>query len=341
VDDAKPLWMSTSIGVLEWTNYALPEGQRPWNVLATEHGPVATSYEPASLLWSQDSVTWGWLETHVPQAGLFAPAGEDVVLYHGAAVRYAWNGSFWAEVAELHVPGWVTGLAFGDRDAIATLDSGLFVHSSDGVRFAAVDGPAPEYLQGGHCGSTDPGWGPTGPQVLAARDGFVAMTPSHRMDWGRRSLCEPVTWTSSDGVLWTLRTPTSPFDNGVLVEVVAEREGRFVAVGHGGEPGVWSAWTSGDAIVWEPIGADLTNIQALTVSSGPLGWIITGGTSSSAGGVLDLMWTSPDGVTWDGPHTLPKGFGTGYEFLDLAIGDNSIFGIGGRQPIPVVARVVG
>jgi hypothetical protein len=343
VDGANPLRMSTSIGVLEWTAYAFPEGRRLWNVQATEHGPVAYSYEPASLLWSQNSLTWGWAEADVPPAGRLVPAGEDVVLYHGAAVRYAWNGSFWAQVAELDVPGWVTGLAFGDRDAIATLDSGLFVHSSDGVTFAAVDGPVPEKLTGDDCGDTPSDWGPQGPeapQVLATRDGFVALTPANRRDWGHNGLCEPMTWTSADGIVWTLRTPESPFDGGVVVDFVAEREGRFVAVGHAGESGDRLAWTSGDAIVWQPIQADLTDILDLTVSSGPLGWIITGlGFNESAAEVEDLMWTSPDGVAWDGPHTLPKGLRPGVN-CPLAIGTDTIFGLGGREPMLAVARLV-
>ena len=338
VEGAAPVRMSTSIGVLEWTTYAFPEGRELWNVLATEHGPVATSFEPPRLLWSQDSVAWHEVETDVP-AGRLAPAGGDVISFNGAAVRNAWNGSAWTPEAELDVPGWVTGIAFGARDAVATHDvkGGVgFAHSSDGVTFEAVDGPGPEGLQGDACGYTYLGYGPKGPQVLATRDGFVAMTPANRMDWGPQSLCEPLTWTSADGIDWTLRTPTSPFDGGVVVDFVAEREGRFVAVGHADDPGYWSAWTSGDAIVWEPIATDLTDIQALTISSGPLGWIITGGASAA-----DLMWTSPDGVAWDGPHTLPKGFGTGYSFVELAIGTNTIFGLGGREPMPVVARLVG
>lgn len=342
VEGVAPVRMSTSIGALEWTTYAFPEGRELWNVLATEHGPVATSIEPPRLLWSQDAVAWHEVETDVP-AGRFAPAGGDVVLFNGAAVRYAWNGAAWARGAELDVPGWVTGLAFGARDAVATYDSVdgvLFAHSSDGVTFTAVDGPVPEDLRGDACGYTYLGWGPKGPQVLATRDGFVAMTPANRMDWGHQSLCEPLTWTSADGIDWTLRTPESPFDGGVVVDFVAERKGRFVAVGHADDPGYWSAWTSGDAIVWEPIAADLTNIQALTISSGPLGWIITGANSSAAG-LEDLMWTSPDGVAWDGPHTLPEGFGTGYSFVDLAIGTDTVFGLGGREPMPVVARLVG
>ena len=344
VEGVAPLRMSTSIGVLEWTTYAFPEGWELWNVLATGHGPVAlaTSIEPPLLLWSRDSVAWHEVETDVP-ADRFARAGGDVVLFNGSAVRYAWNGSGWARVAALDVPGWVRGLAFGARDAVATYDvkGGVgFAHASDGLTFAAVDGPVPEELKGDNCGYTYLGYGPKGPQVLATRDGFVAMTPSNRMNWGPQSLCEPLTWTSADGIDWTLRTPTSPFDGGVVVDFVAEREGRFVAVGHADDPGYWAAWTSGDAIVWEPIEADLTNIQALTVSSGPLGWIITGANASAAG-LEDLMWTSPDGVTWDGPFTLPTGFGTGYDTLDLAIGTDTIFGLGGREPIPVVARLVG
>lgn len=360
VDGVQPLRMATSIGVLEWTTYAFPKGREFGSPLATEHGPVALSVPMAStqrprFLWSQDSVAWDGVESDI-DVGHLARAGDDVVLYvtRGTvpprtakvdAVRYTWNGSGWARSAELDVPGPLLGLAYGPEGAVATYDSVagvLFAHSSDGVTFVAVDGPAAEDLKGEDCGYTYSGWGPKGPQVLATRDGFVAMTPSNRMDWGHQVLCEPVTWTSADGTAWTLRTPTSPFDDGVVVDSVAERAGRFVAVGQAGEPGDWSAWTSGDAVVWEPIGVDL-DIGPLTVSSAPLGWIITGGHYTAAGAEVVaevFMWTSPDGVTWDGPHTLPNGLVTGYYFFDLAVGTDSIFGIGDRGPTPVVARVV-
>jgi hypothetical protein len=41
--------------------------------------------------------------------GRLAPAGEDVVLFHDAAVRHAWNGLEWTPVAELDAPGWWAG----------------------------------------------------------------------------------------------------------------------------------------------------------------------------------------------------------------------------------------
>jgi hypothetical protein len=354
VDGVQPLRTTTSIGVLEWTMYAFPEGREFGSPLATQHGPVAlsaprTSTQRPRFLWSQDSVAWDGAESDIA-VGHLARAGEDVVLYETRdtvpraakvdAVRYAWNGSRWARSAELDLPGPLLGLAYGPEDAVATYDSVdgvLFAHSSDGVTFAAVDGPAAEDLKGDDCGYTYSGWGP---QVLATRDGFVAMTPSNRMDWGHQLLCEPVTWTSADGTAWTLRTPKSPFDDGVVVDSVAEHEGRFVAVG--GEPGVMSAaWTSGDAVAWEPIGFDLTDIGPLTVSSAPLGWIITGGHYTVEGVAEVFMWTSPDGVSWDGPHTLPNGLVTGYYYFDLSVGTDTILGIGDRGPTPVVARVVG
>ena len=251
VDGVQPLRMTTSIGVLEWTMYAFPEGREFGSPLATEHGPVAWSAPTASterprFLWSRDSVAWDGVESDI-DVGHLARAGEDVVLYETRdtvtprtakvdAVRYAWNGSGWVRSAELDVPGPLLGLAYGPEDAVATYDSVdgvLFAHSSDGVTFTAVDGPAAEDLEGDDCGYTYSG---SGPQVLATRDGFVAMTPSNRMDWGDQVLCEPVTWTSADGTAWTLRTPKSPFDDGVVVDSVAEREGRFVAVGRQASP---------------------------------------------------------------------------------------------------------
>lgn len=348
---AEPVWMPTSIGVLAWTQYAFPEGHALWRVMTTQHGAVAsispTSDEQSVFGWSADAVAWDGVEAGSFGIDDLARAGDDVVLYgRDVAVRYAWNGSGWDRSAELEVPGPVLSLAFGTADAVATYSSAdgvRFAHSSDGVTFEEVDGPAGRDVKGDHCGWSYQGWGPRGAQVLATPSGFVAMTATDRMDWGHNSLCEPLTWTSPDGTSWTLRTPESRFGAGVVVDRVAEREGRFVAVGHVGDTydgGAWSAWTSGDAITWEPIQADLTGIQALSVSSGPLGWIITGA-SWDGEGVQDLMWTSPDGLTWDGPHVLPEGFASGWLGPELTIGTDAVFGLGARDLMPVVARVVG
>jgi hypothetical protein len=299
--------------------------------------------DPSLLQWSADAVAWDGVETDSAETGDLAHAGDDVVLHAHGAVRYTWDGVRWARSAELDVPGSVLGLASGTAGDVATyesLDGVRFAHSRDGVTFAEVDGPVGEDVEGDLCGWSYDGWGPRGAQVLAAREGFVAMAASDRMDWGHRSLCEPLTWTSADGTAWTLRTPRSPFPPGQVVDLVAEREGRFVAVGHRPETSTWSAWTSGDAIAWEPLRADLTGLQGLSVSAGPLGWIITG-VAADAEGVEDLMWTSPDGLTWSGPYPLPEGFRSSNLVAELAIGTDTVFGLSGWGAMPVVARVVG
>jgi hypothetical protein len=344
-----PLRTSTSIGDLEWTTYEFPPGEEMYLALGTAHGPVAVPMGDSRLNWSTDNVTWAGTTTSIEPWRLIR-AGDDVVVFDGGAVQYAWDGAAWVEAARLDVQD-ASRMAFGPRGAVAAEGSGSGVTYSfapDSVHFApATSGPSKEVLTGtdSRCTSLGSGPGDTPGPLLATSTGFVALTASNPGKWNESSTCSPVVWTSPDGDEWALVSAESPFGAGSTVDYVAQRDGRFVATGTsaarpspaGGNAAVW---TSGDGITWQAADLDVGNAQGLTVSSGALGWVITGATFT-AEVLRDLMWTSPDGVVWDGPYPLPTGFGTGWLPLQLAIGTDSIFGIGGRTQIPVVARVVG
>ena len=316
--------------------------------LGTTHGPVAVPMAEGRFHWSTDNVTWSGTTTSVEPRRL-TRAGDDVVVFDGGAVRYAWDGAGWVEAARLDVQD-AYRMAFGPRGAVAAEGSGTGVTYSfapDSEHFTkARSGPSKGPLTGtdSRCRSLGSGpWDTPGP-LLATSTGFVALTASNPEKWNELSTCSPVVWTSPEGDVWTLVSPESPFGAGSTVGYVAERDGRFVATGtsapRSSNPNpVAAVWTSRDGMTWQPSDLDVGSAQGLTVSSGALGWVVTGATVGTQA-LTDLMWTSPDGVVWDGPHPLPTGFGTGWLPLHLAIGTDSIFGIGGRSQIPVVARIV-
>lgn len=76
-------------------------------------------------------------------------------------------------------------------------------------------------------------------QILATDAGFVALTSAARSD----SVCEPLLWFSTDGDEWELVSDVSPFGELSVVFVdghagIAERNGRYMAVGEIGGQGV-------------------------------------------------------------------------------------------------------
>lgn len=339
----EPLRTSTSIGDLEWTTYeGFPAGAVLYHALGTPQGPVAAGFSDQQLWWSTDNVTWAGTTTTIEPHRLIR-AGRDVVAFNGGAVRYTWDGTSWSPAATLDIKD-AYRMAFGPKGAVAA-EGTTYSYAPDSRHFTkATSGPNRDLLTGteSRCNSLGESVSAVSGPLLATSAGFVALTASNPEHWNQGSTCSPVVWTSPDGNVWTLVSPDSPFGEGSAVDYVGERDGRFVATGTTGRSSgpPWAAvWTSADGITWRAAALDLGQAQGLTVSGGPLGWIVTG-SNFSGSGPEDQMWTSPDGLAWAGPYPLPTGFGTGWLPLHLAIGTDSIFGIGGRTQIPVVARLV-
>jgi hypothetical protein len=346
----EPLRTSTSIDDFEWTTYESPLGQALFRAEGTPFGFVATDLDTHALWWSSDGVTWAGSVTPIGSPRLVR-AGEDVVLYDGGAVRYAWDGAAWVgeQTLDVHAVQDVSRMAFGPKGAVAaggSFDAITYAFAPDSVHFRAATAPPDKRLLTGSASRCDAQSEPAhvpGP-LLATPSGFVALTSANPEQWNQEGICGAVAWTSPDGDRWALASPESPFGTGSTISDIAERDGRFVAVGSAAAPSgspipVARVWTSTDGITWQVAGLDVGTSWGLTVDSGPLGWIATAMTETSA--PLAQMWTSPDGLAWAGPHPLPEGFRSGWIALQLAVGADSIFGIGGREPYPeVVARRV-
>ena len=291
--------------------------------------------------------------------------GEPIVFVHGllSGIRYAWNGTGWIEQTRLDLPSRVEKIVFGPRGVVAVTDTTMY-YSTDGVYFTEAErppgkdlllaeGPPPTTVpeedgEFGECPvisdaeSATSGIGVIG-TVLATDAGFVALTPAHPDDWNDDPICEPLLWFSADGNTWELVSHDSPFGKISFIRSglyeIAERDGRFVAVGgvgerRGAEQG--AVWVSDDGLTWQR--ADLELNYAFTVAVGDLGWMLTG-LKDAEDTMHQDMWFSADGLTWDGPYDLPDGLATGYLPAQLAVGSDAIFGVGGRDFTPVVGRL--
>ncbi len=198
-----PMRTNTSIGNLEWTTYEFPPGEEMYLALGTAHGPVAVPMGESRLNWSTDNVTWAGTTTSVEPWRLIR-AGEDVVVFDGGAVRYAWDGAAWVEAARLDAQD-AYRMAFGPKGAVAAEGSGAGVTYSfapDSVHFTkARSGPSKDTLTGtdSRCNSLGSGPGDTPGPLLATSTGFVALTASNPEKWNESSTCSPVVWTSPDG----------------------------------------------------------------------------------------------------------------------------------------------
>lgn len=334
--DVDPVRVSTVLGDLKFTTLQFPTDDALASLVVTPSSLVATPYglvaiDDHVLRWSTDGLIWEGVPVTV--SGKLIVEGADVlVLGDIGSVRYGWDGRAWAEKARLDLPG--AQIVFGPRGAVALRGSAIY-YSTDGVHFSeAESGPSrnvfvaaenvpEEDRDFGDCRAT---FGATVSQiraVLATDAGFVALTSaSHPGDL----VCAPLLWFSADGNTWDLVSPDSPFGQMAIVYAddfrgIAEHNGRFVASGRVGGQGLTeelaTLWVSDDGLAWQQVDVDIDD--AFEVAVGGLGWIMLTG---------DEMWFSADGLAWDGPHDQPDGLGTGWFTPQLAVGSDTIFGVG-------------
>ncbi|MDJ0923343.1 MAG: hypothetical protein QNJ77_02175 [Acidimicrobiia bacterium] len=345
--------ISTVVGDLEFVRLGALGRSAEWIYIpeATPYGLVAL--EGDTLWWSTDYLTWQGAP--VPyRVDRVSVVGSDVVV-HGdqVAARWVWNGETWAEANQLDVYGVQLVTSGPHGTAVATYDKVLY--SSDGQQFTeASSPPTPEALAlagepqegwGGMAGGCSEGIYPLDFEdseigsILAAPDGFVALTAAHPLDWGKPKICEPIPWFSSDGDTWVQVATESPFgENAAILPKVTERNGRFVAVGSTG-PTSAAIWVSDDGLDWARVDLEVDFIDA--VAAGELGWMITGVVPlvSNDEDVRQVMLFSADGITWDGPYDRPDSLTSGYLPPQLAVGPDAFFGIGGRAFEPVLGRL--
>jgi hypothetical protein len=339
--------VATTLGTLEFSTWQFPVGRQLYRSATTDHGVVAVGGDSDALYWSSDLMTWHATPAVSEPFAVYRLGDQVVVTGQGGTALYAWNGSGWTQATRLDVSGVVERLAGGPRGSVAVVGSSYF-RSGDGVHFTiAARPPSKDRLTAAGSGGCRGGFGSSGPAdvtgpVQGTGTGFVSLTPAHPGDWKNTPVCEPVLWTSPDGSQWQPVALQSPFGTAAFVQAIAERDGRYVAVGGTGADQS-AIWLSDDGVHWTrttlPDTRSVPVPPGLTITAGRLGWIITGRASApDADRLSDAFWVSTDGRTFAGPYPLPEALGSGYAPTVLAIGPDFVLGIGGRGFVPVIAR---
>lgn len=338
-----PTTTRTALGTITWRVYGASSEHHLWAMASTPHGPIVV--DGSDLRWPSASGAWAGVTLPVTPWRV-SSVGDDVIAHGQGAVRLTWDGSRWVVAGELTMTGLagtIEQIVVGPAGTVATAGTRI-VFSVNGRDFTPAarppDADAPELA--GSAGRADedlcprlgggswPGEGSLGP-VLATRDGFVVLAAARAADWNERPLCEPVLWASPDGSTWTLVSPRSPFGKGAVVEAVATRGGRHVAVGHV-PPETSAVWLSDDGLAWErlPTPARAEPCEAVNGVSFCIGRM-AGVIAVEAGWLIwswdGAAWTSTGGRTWEPLRGWPAIRG-GYMPPSLALGPDTIIASG-------------
>lgn len=325
-----PVRIETVIGDIEFTTWALPEDwEGIWWLSETAHGVVGARYPDMTLVGSLDGITW----TEIPLsgvAGAWTAYGDDLIVFGAAgAARIEWNGAEWVE-AEIFADIYPLYAAAGPHGIAAVGPNASVHYSADGTAFTAASAPPdPSLYPGPGANCMAPGWTSEGaePQLgpIAATDrGFIALAARSETDWYRTPICEPLVWFSADGDVWETTSDESPLGERAFVHDVAAVDQTIVVVGGAMSPGA-ATWVSADGISWQRADSDAAELWQVAGSS--RGWVTIGHLRPD--GLGGEMWFSADGLTWDGPHERPPGWGDrAGMFVSVAMLDDRIIGFG-------------
>jgi hypothetical protein len=303
----EPIVSDTALGTITWQiRFSGARNPYPADV-STPHGPVGI--DGTELVWLGPDGTIG--RTALPDDVEFrlAPADDGLIAYtpeqsYGDrhAWRVSWDGTRWTVGEALDVPQAVFDPEGGTELRAAAGPRGVLIVGEQvavapaGQHFVTVVQPP---------GGSDLTKNRIGP-VLSTPDGFIALVSPGQT--ASDQWYEPVPWFSADGHAWQPVTSSSPFGERSWIRAVAERTGRFVAVGNVANvignirvgDGSWAAWVSDDGWTWERL-VDLEPGQdqecsttwdcAIGVTAGDAGWAIFTGKQS--------LWASADGRAWE------------------------------------------
>ena len=290
-----------------------------------------------TLWWSDDAVAWADQPLEDAPSQL-ATTGDRLLAYRvRSGLLLELRGEEWIPTGEVSFPEEVrTRRASGRASVVGgsgwLLEMSLFGNlwwTDDGTGFALALsdpnwGPGVEQPFTSNC--TPPSRSsPDVPPVVADDLGLLAMVSSNPTEpFGLWPICEPVVWSSPDGLEWAL-TSSTVGGPGAYVYDLAVRDDRFMAVG--GEGGEAVVWTSEDGVTWDPIDFDLGSADIFSVDGGEVGWAILGRdteTSSPVG------WTSADGRCWEPIPPIAGG-------TDVVVTDDYVFLVD-RRNFPITWR---
>ena len=333
-----PIQVSTAIGDFEFTS-AKPSLPRDIGYVAgTPYGAVIPG--EARLYWSEDYVTWHGTNLLRHQPWLTTD-GEDLVGFGDGFTRYAWDGEGWVEGVSVDFPGVTQDIAFGPNGAVALVDSTIY-HATNGIDFVEVEhGPEPGD-GAGLCTEAPPSFAGDGiGPILVTEAGYVILgSPDATWDSRAAQLCEPLAWFSTDGNVWELRTPESPFGSRVSVWDIVGFGGRFVAIGSPWDEPATNVWVSDDGIDWRPVEVPQLG-SALGIAGSELGWFLSGQTTTHYGDstlAVD-MWFSANGEVWDGPYPAPQGLLWVFFRHEPSAGTDAFVSVNGTHDGMVIGRL--
>lgn len=291
-----------------------------------------------SLWWSADAVTWNEQPLEAAPSQL-ATAGDRLVAYRARSGLFLeLRGEEWVPTGEVSFPEEVrTRRASGRASVVGgsewLLEMSLFGNlwwTDDGTDFALALpdpnwGPGVEQPFNSNC--TPPSRSsPDVPPIVMSDLELLAMVSSNPTEpFGVWPVCEPVVWSSPDGLEWATTSATIG-GPGAYVYDLAVRDGRFLAVGGEGI-GEAAIWTSEDGVTWDRVDFDFGSVDIFSVDGGGVGWAILGrDTDTSA----PIGWTSADGRCWEPIPAIAGG-------TDVVVTDDQVIVID-RRDFPTVWR---
>ncbi|MDJ0962049.1 MAG: hypothetical protein QNJ88_15445, partial [Acidimicrobiia bacterium] len=296
VEELEALRLATSIGEIEFTTWAHPEGEEPpWSLITTAGGVIGGMGPDGNPSWSLDGITWTEIPVATHSSGWSRPPTDRDVLWSvsNGVLRATWDGAGWVDVEVLldsRLDGAQTTL--GSHGIVAVRNDRVYFWDGGGFAEAAQP-PDPSLYPGSSpdCAAAADWLGSglmkeLGP-VVATDAGFIALAARNEDDWHRFPVCEPLVWFSPDGSVWQPFTNESPFGPGAIVRDLSVAGDRIVAVG-GLSSSQVAVWVSDDGVTWQR--SDLVGARILGVAGSARGWIAVGSGNR--------MWFSPDAIVW-------------------------------------------
>lgn len=270
-----------------------------------------------SIWWSVDARRWRSQPLSGSPTQLASGSGRVAAYRVRSGVVMALVGERWVVESKIEFPAEARSRRASGRPSIVLTADGLLEMSlfgdvwwsPEGVEFTRV--------------IEDPAWGqgvetrfqsacrppsrssPDVPPFVVTDETLLALGPSNTDEpFGIWPVCEPVVWSSSDRLTWSMET-TSLSEEGAYVYDLAWKDGVLVAVGgHAiGEPAVW---TSEDGVEWIEITPEIPGaVDLYRVEAGAAGWVILGRDSLES---RPVGWTSIDAICWE---PLPGSVGGG------------------------------
>ena len=271
---------SAAVGRFAWSTSPFEQGALATSIAYIDHRWIVTgSADGPAAWWSDDGVLWTASRVETASRNDRVASMGPVASVGSSLVSLGWWGPATGEDRVEGTYAWVSR------------DHGVSWQQTEAPPFGAAVTSGPAGLV------AVPGWtgccNETGPQALTAR--------------------------SDDGTTWQRIAADPVFADAALNSIAAD-SGGYVAVGGTWDPGSpgagtsAAAWWSDDGEHWQRAAIDDvgdTSSDITQVVAGPKGFVAIGVYSGGTGPYATVIWTSPDGRTWQAQRLAEAGFPNG------------------------------